>query len=88
MDKEKIQEMLDSANKEFQENQSSIIAEIYSLETMLIVIEIECGDWKHEHGYADYVMSQHGFTKVQEQVTEEDGSDCYSSNHYYLCLEK
>ena len=47
MDKEKIQEMLDAANKEFNENQSGIIAEIYSLETMLIVIEIEWGDWKH-----------------------------------------
>lgn len=88
MNKEKIQEMLDSANKEFHKNRSGIIAEIYSLETMLIVIEIAWGDWKHEHGYADYVMSQHGFTKVREEITEEDGDDCYSSNHYYSCLKK
>lgn len=84
MDKEKIQEILDSVNKEFNKNQCGLYATIYSLETMLIVIEIEWGDWKHEHGYADYVMSKNGFIKVKEQITEEDGDDCYSSNHYYL----
>ena len=44
MGKEKIQEMLDSANNEFHENQSRIIAKIHSFKTMLIVIEIEWGD--------------------------------------------
>lgn len=79
-----FQTRLDAANKMFNDNQCSMIAEIASLETKVVVIEIEWGDWKHEHGYADYVMKQNGFTKIKEEVTEEDGSDCYSSNHYYI----
>jgi hypothetical protein len=55
---------------------------------MLICIDITWGDWKHEHGHADYIMRNNGFEKVGEQITEEDGSDCYSSIHYYLFIEK
>lgn len=81
--KEEIQNQLDAANEEFRENYAGFSAEILSLETMEIAIEIEWGDWKHGHNYADYIMGQHGFIKTDEQVTEEDGSDCYSSIHYY-----
>ena len=81
--KEEIQKHLDEANTEFRENYAAFSAEIQSLDTMEIAIEFEWGDWKHEHGYADYVMREHGFIKTDEQVTEEDGSDCYSSIHYY-----
>ncbi len=49
-----------------------------------IRIEIEWGDWKHDHGNADFVMeTAFGFDDVEETVTEEDGSDCYSSIHTY-----
>lgn len=49
----------------------------------IIRINIEWGDWKHEHGYCDYVMEQMGYKKIKEIVTEEDGSDCYSAVHSY-----
>lgn len=49
-------------------------------------ITIEWGDWKHDHGYCDYLMSQKGYTKVSELTTEEDGSDTYSSIHRYLFI--
>ena len=80
---EVIQQHLDEVNKEFRHSITHLSAEICSFETMKVAIEIEWGDWKHEHAYADYVMRQHGFCKVDEKVTEEDGSDCYSSIHYY-----
>jgi hypothetical protein len=81
---EKIQNAIDLANKEFRENDCAFEAEPNLNAPLTTTINIEWGDWKHEHGYADYVMSQHGFTKVKEQITEEDCSDCYSSIHTYF----
>ena len=49
-----------------------------------LIVEVNWGDWKHSHGYLDYLMKQKDFFKVGERVTEEDGSDCYSANHIYL----
>lgn len=41
------------------------------------------GDWKHSHLATDWVMKNLGYTLDEEIVTEEDGSDWYSSMHYY-----
>ena len=49
-----------------------------------VIITIEWGDWKHSHIYVDYIMQKHvGYVLYNEKVTETDGSDCYSSIHYY-----
>ena len=53
-----------------------------------LVISINWGDWKHEHGYADYLVKNFFRDKglgieIDEEVTEEGGSDTYSSEHYY-----
>ena len=48
-----------------------------------IVIGIEWGDWKHDHLYCIYLMSEIGYEQVSEELTEEDGSDCYSAEHYF-----
>lgn len=48
-----------------------------------VSILIEWGDWKHEHGYLRYLMQKNGFTETNENVTEEDGSDCYSAIHTF-----
>ncbi len=49
-----------------------------------ICIDID-GDWKHDHGYVDYVMRQvFGYELHHEDITEEDGSDWYASTHYYV----
>lgn len=48
-----------------------------------VAITIEWGDWKHDHGFVDYLMKKMGYILVCEQITEEDGSDCYSSIHIY-----
>jgi hypothetical protein len=49
----------------------------------LIEVWIAWGDWKHDHARADYILAGLGFEKAAETVIEEDGSDCYSSSHYY-----
>lgn len=48
-----------------------------------VAVEINWGDWKHDHLWCDYILSENGCIKIDEQLTEEDGSDCYSSIHYY-----
>lgn len=48
-----------------------------------VEVSIEWGDWKHEHGYLRYLMEQKGFIETNEEITEEDGSDCYSAVHTF-----
>lgn len=54
-----------------------------------IVVEVNWGDWKHDHIYASLVaksfLNGAGYDVVEEneEVTEEDGSDCYSSIHTF-----
>lgn len=49
-----------------------------------LTVEVTWGDWKHSHGYLDYLMKEKGIMKIGEDVTEEDGSDTYSVMHVYL----
>ena len=46
-------------------------------------IFVEWGDWKHDHAYLDYLMEKYGFELVNEELTEDNGSDCYCASHYY-----
>lgn len=53
-----------------------------------IIVEVIWGDWKHEHAYLDWLARQffnkRGYkVNVYSHITEEDGSDCYSANHYF-----
>ena len=48
-----------------------------------VEIHIEWGDWKHDHAYLRFLMEQKGFVQTDENVTEEDGSDCYSAIHVF-----
>lgn len=52
-----------------------------------LVVSIEWGDWKHGHLYLDHLMKEKGFIKVGETTTGEDGSDCYSADHFYRVLD-
>ena len=49
----------------------------------IICIDINWGDWKHEHLRLDWLMREIGATPFGEKVTEENGSDCYSATHYF-----
>lgn len=48
-----------------------------------VEVSVSWGDWKHSHMYLDTLMNNLGYIKEDEDVTEEDGSDTYSSIHYY-----
>ena len=53
-----------------------------------LCIDINHGDWKHEHWYADSLVKKFFMNKglgieIEEDVTLEDGSDTYSACHYY-----
>ena len=50
----------------------------------IICVGIEWGDWKHDHIYCTYLMGKKGYKEIDEKLTEENGSDCYSSIHTYI----
>ena len=41
------------------------------------------GDWKHYHMACDQICKALGHELIREEETEETGSDCYPSIHYY-----
>lgn len=47
-------------------------------------VEIEWGDWKKDHGYCRWLMGELGFRELDSEITEEDGTDCYSAIHTYI----
>ena len=59
-----------------------------------INVEIEWGDWKHDHLWCDYevehFLESRGYTVTggSTEVTDEDGSDTYSAIHYYTVAKK
>lgn len=63
--------------------------DVYTLPTEgAICIDINRGDWKHDHLRADYLADQY-FDSMNvdymksEKITDEGDSDCYSAIHYY-----
>lgn len=53
-------------------------------QAQIIRIAINWGDWKHDHGWCDSLMNYLGYEAFNEILTEENGSDCYSSEHIYV----
>lgn len=62
---------------------NDVYAEVYTNSAGEVEVDIEWGDWKHEHGWCVTLMGYLGYVQDDEQVTEEDGSDCYSARHYF-----
>ena len=73
----KIRKIHNLLSEKLQKAGLSAEIEVHSEEEVSILIE--WGDWKHEHGYLRYLMTQEGYKEIDENVTEEDGSDCYSA---------
>ena len=48
-----------------------------------IDVSVEWGDWKHDHLFLSHIMRENNYFEVNESVTEEDGSDAYSSIHTF-----
>lgn len=56
----------------------------YEVHGNLVEVHVLWGDWKHDHIYLNYIMNRNGFLSLREDITEEDGSDSYSSNHIFI----
>lgn len=55
-----------------------------NLPDCILCIDINWGDWKHEHARLKWLMDEKfDTTYFGNKVTEEDGSDCYSATHYF-----
>jgi hypothetical protein len=53
----------------------------------MLHVQINWGDWKHDHLYCRYLMTNLGYEFCGETVTEENGSDTYSARHYYKMVK-
>lgn len=62
---------------------NDIWADVYVHDEKTLAVEIERGDWKHDHLKADYIMSNIGYRNIKQTITEDDGSDCYSAVYLY-----
>lgn len=60
--------------------------EVHDENNHVVAVEINWGDWKHSHLRLDWLVQKEmpELKKVQEEVTEEDGSDCYSAIHRFF----
>ena len=60
------------------------VEEIYQIEENEILVCISWGNWKHEHLACEQIMKELGYMQVQEVITEDNGSDCYSAEHTFI----
>lgn len=66
-------------------NDNGVWAEVYKhFDLPVMVVDISWGDWKHDHLWAKSLMSYLGYREIGNKVTEEDGSDTYSAEHYFI----
>ena len=87
---EKVEEDLSSAEEvkladeliEYLEANQIYPSDVFAADTR-VMVEIEWGDWKHDHLRCDDLMKAKGYSLVEEEITEEDGSDCYSAIRHY-----
>ena len=64
---------------------NELFADVYAAHDY-IAAEIHWGDWKHDHFWckqltAEFFRGNGMDVDIQTEVTEEDGSDCYSAVH-------
>ena len=62
--------------------------------SFILCVEIDNGDWKHEHRRADLIISDLldnydniSVTKMEEEVTDDSEDDTYSSIHKYKIIK-
>ena len=54
-----------------------------------LIIGISWGDWKHEHLFLDDLIERSfNAIHVNTKVTESDGSDTYSADHFYTIIDE
>lgn len=65
--------------------QNNLHYEVYDERDGAVAVEIYWGDWKHDHLRLEWLVkdTMPDLKKAQEQVTEENGTDCYSAIHRF-----
>lgn len=83
------EEIVKKAEAIFKENHSYYGISINDTHTAILQRIDICvdGDWKHDHGYVDYVMQELGCLKVDEWVHYNTGDDWYPSTHTFVCVK-
>lgn len=82
MSNNKIYKIIDKVNKVLEEHR--IYADVYHTGLPgTVCVEINRGDWKHEHLRAKWLVTEMGGSYISENVTFEDGTDCYSAIHTF-----
>ena len=88
MASEKFQKILDKcAEIEKLLRDNRVYADCYPyMDLPVAVVDIHWGDWKHDHLRAKWLIKENmkDMLFLNEVVTEEDGSDCYSAEHRYI----
>ena len=66
----------------------NICCEIWAENENEILVQINWGDWKHDHLALKFAIIEelHPATSTSE-VIEEDGSDCFSAIHRFIFKE-
>ena len=59
---------------------------IYQIDENEILVCISWGDKKHEHLACEQIMKRLGYRQVQEVITEDNGTNRYSSEHTFIKL--
>ena len=78
---EEENKLADDIEKYLTDNQLYPV-DVFAADTR-VMVELHWGDWKHDHLRCDSLMKAKGYGLVEEEVTEEDGSDCYSAIRHY-----
>jgi len=84
---EKKLEISEKAEKYLRDNKLWASVEPYWDDLPVIEVEINWGDWKHDHARAKWLLEEVGIHFINTKVTEEDGSDCYSAIHRFYVGE-
>ena len=78
-----INERVELVEKTLREN--GVFCNAYQyMDLPVVAVEIHWGDWKHDHWRADWLAEEMGGTVLATNITEENGSDCYSAIHHYI----
>ena len=66
-------------------NENHVMCDVYEEHGGVIAAEIQWGDWKHSHLRLKWLVKEKfpDMRGVETEVTEEDGSDCYSAIHRF-----
>jgi hypothetical protein len=84
---EKLKKLQDKVETLMRENKVYSYELDFDLDNdRLVYIELEWGDWKHDHLRLEWLMEENDFRQIGEVTTEEDGSDCYSAIHTFIYL--